>query len=133
MQKITASESLRLSILVLEQRQAEELKVLGEQLDTTIESFMPLNMMRRVISHTAEEFDVKDHLIRTLGALLSGYIARKVVAGRSRNPVYRLAGMYVQLAVTRFLNHHAQTIENSGRYLITKLLEKFHDIKERDQ
>ncbi len=127
MQKITASESLRISILMLEQRKLEQEQLLRQQISITYNSFAPVNLLRKMITATTDRFDSKDEIIQTVTALISGYVSRKILVRKSRNPLLRLAGMYVQYSTTRFFNKNAGTIELLGRYLIKQLTEKIKD------
>lgn len=127
MQKITASESLRISILMLEQRKLEQEQLLRQQISITYDSFAPVNFLRKMITDTTDRFDSKDEIIQKVAALISGYVSRKILIPKSRNPILRLAGLYVQYSATKFFNETARTIELLGRYLIKQMTEKTRD------
>lgn len=100
MQKITAAEALKKSISELERRQMEEGILIMDQFKVTLDSLKPVNILRKIIGNIAEPSDLKDNLIQTVTGLISGYVSRKVLVRSSKNPLLRLAGIFVQYGVT---------------------------------
>jgi hypothetical protein len=124
MQKITAAESLKASILLLESRQIENGKLLKEQFPIVLDSLRPINLLRKVIKELITPSDLKDDVIQTVVALISGYLSRKILVRSSGNPLFRLGGIVVQYSITRFFTKNAATIEALGRYSIKKIFGK---------
>ena len=122
MQRITAAETLRKSILVLERSQIEEGKLLKEQFKVVSESLKPLNVLRKIIGKIADQFELKDDLIQTTFGLISGYVLRKKVVRSSKNPLLRLAGIFVQYGVTNFVSKNSDSIKVLGHYYAIRLL-----------
>ena len=129
MQKITGAESLRTAILLLEQRQIEEEKLIREQFSVTYASLKPVNILRKVFKDMTAPSHLRDDVVQTITALVTGYISRKMVVRSSRNPILRLGGMFVQYTVTKFVTKNAETIENLGVYYIKKLFGNYGDSK----
>ncbi|HEY3388496.1 MAG TPA: hypothetical protein VGK38_02920 [Prolixibacteraceae bacterium] len=123
MQKITAAEALKKSISILERRQTEEGILLREQFTVTYESLKPVNVLRKILSDIAEPSDIKDSLIQTVTGLITGYFSRKILVRSSRNPLLRLAGVFVQYGVTNFVSRHSDSIRALGLYYINRLSE----------
>lgn len=121
MQKITAAEALKKSISLLERRQMEEGILLKDQFKVTFDSLKPVNILRRMIGDIAAPSDLKDNLIQTVTGLISGYVSRKMLVRSSKNPLLRLAGIYVQYEVTNFVSKNSDTIKALGLYYINKL------------
>lgn len=129
MQKITTAESLKVSILLLERGKIEDEKLLIEQFTIAIDSLKPINFLRKVIKEMTTPSGLKDEVIQTVTALISGYLSRKMLVRSSRNPLLRLGGMFVQYSVTRFFTKNAETIEALGIYFIKKLFGKSREYK----
>jgi len=121
MQKITAAETLKNSISVLEQKQREEGKLLRNQLSAALESIKPVNILRKMIGDIAEPSELKDNLIQTATGLISGYVSRKMLVRSSKNPLLRLVGVFVQYGVTNFVSKNSDSIKTLGMYYLNKL------------
>jgi len=124
MQKITAAESLKASILLLESRRIENGKLLKEQFPIALNSLKPINLLRKVIKELITPSDLKNDVIQTVVTLISGYLSRKILVRSSGNPLFRLGGIVVQYSVTRFFTKNAATIEALGRYSVKKIFGK---------
>jgi hypothetical protein len=125
MQKVTAAQAVKKSISVLERRQKEEGKLLMQQFTITFESLKPLNVLRKIISDISEPSELKENLIQTTAGLVTGYISRKLLVRSSKNPFLRMAGVYLQYAVTNFVSKHSDSIKALGAYYIDKLSKKY--------
>jgi len=124
MQKITAAEALKKSISVLERRQMEEGILLRDQFKVTFDSLKPVNVLRKMIGEFAAPSDLKDNLTQTVTCLVSGYVSRKMLVRSSKNPLLRLAGIFVQYGVTNFVSRNSDTIKALGLYYINKLTDR---------
>ena len=129
MQKTIAAEALRKSISVLELRQIEEGKLLREQFTVTTESLKPINIIRKMFVDIAEPSELKDSLLQTITGLISGYLSRKMLVRSSKNPLIRLAGIFVQYGVTNFVSRNSDSIKAIGLYYINKLSKNLNDHK----
>jgi len=127
MQKTIAAEVLRKSISVLELRQIEEGKLLREQFTVTTESLKPINILRKMFVDIAEPSELKDSLLQTITGLISGYLSRKMLVRSSKNPLIRLAGIFVQYGVTNFVSRNSDSIKAIGLYYINKLSKNLND------
>jgi len=127
MQKTIAAEALRKSISVLELRQIEEGKLLREQFTVTTESLKPINILRKMFVDIAEPSELKDSLLQTITGLISGYLSRKMLVRSSKNPLIRLAGIFVQYGVTNFVSRNSDSIKAIGLYYINKFSKNLND------
>ena len=127
MQKITAAETLKRSILRLERRQIEEEALLREQFTITYESMKPINLLRKVINEMTSPSDLKDDMIQAVVGLMTGYLSRKMLVRSSRNPILRLAGLFVQYSVTSFMAQNSVAIKYIGLHLINKFTSKYRE------
>ena len=129
MQKLTAAQTLKSSILVLEQRQIAEGILLRDQFTVTFESLKPVNVLRKVINDLVHPSDLKDDIIQTAASLISGYLSRKLLVRSSKNPILRLAGLFVQYGVTSFVAMNSSTIKSYGLRFINKLADSSREKK----
>lgn len=118
MQKITAAETLKQSILVLECKQIEDRKLLADQFSAAYESLKPINVLRKMIKEIASPSKLKDDLIQTGIGLISGYLSRKMLVRSSKNPFLRLAGIFVQSGVMNFVANNSTSIKAMGLQVI---------------
>lgn len=65
--------------------------------------------------------ELKDDLVQTATGLISGYLSRKLLVRSSKNPILRLAGVFVQYGVTNFVANNSDSIKWVGLQLINKL------------
>lgn len=129
MQKITDAETLRSSILLLELSQIEEEKLLRGQFTNTYESLKPINLLRKVINEVSSPSDLKDDLIQTVIGLITGYLSRKMLVRTSRNPILRIAGLFIQYGVTSFVAQNSSAIKSLGLHFINKFSGKYREEK----
>ncbi len=129
MLKMNATEALRLSILVLEQKQFAEAKFLQEQLSITYENLKPINFLRNAINEITRPASLKDNLIQLALGLFTNYLSRKMLVKSSTNPLIRIAGIFVQHSLTKLVANNSTTIKNviihffnllSGKHRIQK-------------
>jgi len=50
--------------------------------------------------------------------LVAGYVSKKVVIGSSHNPIKKLAGTLVLIAITNIVTKHPEQIKSVGRTII---------------
>jgi hypothetical protein len=120
MQKVTAADTLRKAILVLELRQIEEGKLVAEQFKVTYESLKPLNVLRKLVGEITEPSVLKDNLVQSAIGLVSGYVSRKLLVRSSKNPILRLAGIVAQFGVTTFVANNSASIEAMGIHYLNR-------------
>ena len=123
MQKKTAAQALKQSILALERRQAEEGELLKEQFIITWESLKPLSVLRNVIHEISNPSDLKDDLVHTVTGIVSGFLSSRLLVRSSKNPLLRLLGILIQYRVSNFVASHSDTIKDVSLYFIKRLKE----------
>jgi len=121
MQKITSVKILRAAIVNLENQQSEQGLRLKEQFTITYESLKPFNVLRKALIDVFTPVELKQGLIETAAGLLSGYLSRILVVRNSKNPVLRLAGVFVQYGVTNVITKNSDAIMKVASGFIRKL------------
>lgn len=112
MEKQHTAESLKRMIAELEEKQKNEAHLLKEELEYTIDNFKPVNILKSLLKEFYSSEKLLDEIINTAVSVTSGFVAKKVVIGRSKNQFLRLIGMALQFGMT------------------TVIAKKFHQIKE---
>ena len=128
-QKISKARELKKSIEILKQKQYEEEKLLHTQLIVVYESIKPYNVLKSAVRSLVTSPELKETMIESASGMVTGYISRKLLVRSSKNPLLRLAGLFVQYGVTRFFTKNAQTIEAFGIYFIKKIFRKSREYK----
>jgi hypothetical protein len=124
-QKISRALELKKSIEILKQKQSEEEKLLHTQLIVVYESIKPYNVLRNAIRSLVSSPELKETMIESASGMVTGYISRKLLVRSSKNPLLRLAGLFVQYGVTNLVNNNSATIRRMGLQIIDKLVDTF--------
>ena len=130
MQKITSVKILRAAIVNLEKQQTEEGLRLKEQFSITYESLKPFNVLRKALIDVFTPFELKQGLLETTAGILSGYLSKILVVRNSKNPILRLAGIFVQYGVTNVITKNSEAIMKVASGLIEEL--KHHSPNDGD-
>lgn len=115
-------------IILLEDRQAQELSLLREQLYSTYESLKPLNLIKNTLSNVASSQSLKDHILNGAIGLSVGYLSKKVLIGSTHNPIKNLAGTILQFAIANIVAKHSNTIRAKGEVFFRSIFEKKDDL-----
>jgi hypothetical protein len=76
-----------------------------------------------MVRDAASTDSLKHDIINTVTSLITGFISKKIIIGRSNNPLVRLAGMGIQLGMTTLVSAKYNAIKY-------KLWQFFGGIKE---
>ena len=124
MSKISSSAALKEGIQQLEFEQQVIGQQLKEQFDTITEELKPVNLIASVMKDVASSPFIIDNVVGTALGVGTGYISRKLIAGTSGNPVRRLVGSAMQLAVTTIATKKMVPISLIGRFIFKKIFGK---------
>jgi hypothetical protein len=103
MEKRNATQTLRQTILLLEQKQAEELQSLHQHYLVVYESVKPLNLMKSALKKMTSSPDLRHNILNTVIGLSTGYISKKLLLGSTHNPIKRIAGTVLQFVITNLV------------------------------
>lgn len=127
MSKKDASASLKEAISLLEIRQAEEGRLLKEQLYVTFERLKPVNLIKSAFNEITSSIEIKNSLVNSLISGLTGYLTKRVIVGPTHNIFKKLAGILLQYGVTVVVSRYSETLRNLGLQLIQYLHNKMLD------
>ena len=122
-------ESLRDKIKELQIRQAEEGKVLKAQLATTYDNLKPINIVKSIVNDVFESKTLREEFVNTTAGYVTGLITKKLIVGTSKNPVLKLFGLGIQLAMTTLMSKNyaavKEVIAQLAGSVFTKMQEDF--------
>ncbi len=101
---------LKEKILLLQAKQASELKLLKEELHSTHELLKPLNFIKNTMFEVASIPDIKSKILSGALGLLTGYLSKKVLFGTSKNPITKMLGTALQFAIANVVVKKADDI-----------------------
>ncbi|MBK7851648.1 MAG: hypothetical protein IPJ66_11065 [Bacteroidetes bacterium] len=123
-QRINETDALNKSILLLQNKQEDELVLLKEQFHITYESLKPINIIKTTLSKVVESPELKSNIVNNVIGAATGYLSKIVLFGASRNPVTRLMGTLLQFAVTNITTKHGDTIKLAGEKIIQRFMKE---------
>jgi hypothetical protein len=133
MQKIYSGSDLRIAILELEIRQAEEGELLKEQFHLAYESIKPLNLIKSTLKEAVTSGDLKDDVINSSVGLTAGYITKAVFQGVTRGPLSKILGTVVMFGVRSLIAKNPEAVKSFGHFIFRKILRrKDKNINEND-
>jgi len=112
MGKQIAVDSLRESIRLLEIQQAEEGKVLKEELLMTYESLKPANLLKSAITGISRSSEIKRGFLETIIPVFSAYLTQRMFVRPGRGIFRKLLGTMLQFGVTSLAAKNAGLIRN---------------------
>ncbi|MBE7170931.1 MAG: hypothetical protein INR73_10095 [Williamsia sp.] len=105
MQKISNLDELKASIKELELKTHQQEQLLKRNSTLTArgykEHYKPMNLVRMGLQKVITTPDVRYTIINTFIGLAAGWLAQKIVVGKSRNIFRRTLGAAVQAALVR--------------------------------
>lgn len=121
MAKQNAVDSLKESIRLLEIRQAEEGKILKDQLKITYESLKPVNLIKNSIKELTSSVEIKNNLFESVVTILTGYATKRLMVNSKSSVFVKTLGAIMQFGLTRLIANNAETI----RIYLFNLIDKF--------
>ena len=123
MEKKYTAETLREEIKALEIRQAEEGKLVKEQLLITYENLKPINILKNIVNDFYSAENYKRDFIEIVAGMTSGFITKKIIVGESKNPLLKLVGLAIQFGITTLVSKKYNVIRDSVLQFVSQLLE----------
>lgn len=136
MQTIITETDLRVAILQLESRQAEEAILLKTQFLVAVESIKPINLIKSSLMEAAESEDIKDNLINSSIGLSAGYISKILFQSVSNNPLRKILGTALMFGIKNVVAHNPEIVKSLGAgffNIVRKLLVNKEDKSEQSE
>lgn len=117
------ADSLREAIKALEIKQAEEGQKVKEQLLVTYENLKPINILRNIVNDFYSTDKYKQDFVEIVAGMTTGFITKKIVVGRSKNPMLKLVGLAIQFGITTLVTRKYNALKESAIQFISRFLE----------
>lgn len=124
MQHITSTIELKEAIRQLEVDCDFEGLQLKADFKYACKSLNPLNIIRDTLEQTASSPLLLDNIIGTTLGLVSGFLTKKIVIGKSGNKLRILAGSILEFAILNGISQRSGAIKSIGRFLLQTFLRK---------
>jgi hypothetical protein len=123
MSKINNKKELIEAIATLELKQQEDWKLIKLEVVNTIDSIMPINLLKNSIKNVELMATIKEKLLVGGVGILAGYVSKKVLFG-DNSPIKKLMGALVQTGVALEVSQETEFVQ----YLLDKLKVVIHKI-----
>lgn len=121
MQNITSLNGLKEAITDLENKQSAEWLLLKEDSLAAYESLKLINIIKSTLKQTLSAPELKDNIADTAIGLTTGFLAKKILVGKTGNPFKKLFGLILELTVANKVANNAGAIKTVGGILLNKL------------
>jgi len=132
MQNIFTETDLRVAILQLEIKQAEEAKLLKAQALKAYESIKPVNLIRNTFMEAAESQDLQDNLINASVGLTAGYISKLLFQGVTNSPVKKFLGTAIMFGIKNVVAQNPEAVKSLGKGFFKIIRSFLHDRNNAD-
>ncbi len=123
MQYINSESELKHSILVLENRQADEGRHLKEQFHLTYEALRPVNLIKNSLKNMFEPSEAKGNIVDSSIGLTAGLFTKVLFERGSHNPIKRIIGNALLVGVTNVIGKNIETIKSVGE-IVFKMIRR---------
>ena len=111
MKKINETDALNQAIVILENKQSEDLELLKQQFQLTYESLKPLNLIKNAFSEMTTATDLKGNLLSNAIGMATGFLTKKVLLGSTHNPIKKILGTLLQFVITNVVSKHSDALK----------------------
>lgn len=112
------------SILQLEIKQADEVRLLKDEWKQTVEKLKPANLIKSSINDIINSSGLKENILNTVLSLAVGFLTKKAVIGSTHNPLKQVLGVLLQAGVTGAVSKNADGIKSTAIQVIKLFLNK---------
>lgn len=124
MENITSAADIKNAIRFLETDQEVKGQLLRAQINDTLESLKPVNMLKSAVQDISSSPFLKKNIVGTAAGLATGYLSKKIVFGASKNILKRALGFALQFGVTNLIARHPDDITSYGQGLLNRIFHK---------
>ncbi len=124
MKSIKTSADLKLAIQQTKLQQANELILLKEEFTNSLDRLKPINLIKDAFKEAVAAPDLKTDIINAAIGLTTGIVAKKIIIGKTLNPLSKLLGVMLEVFVTNKVSKNAEEIKSVGSMIINKIFHK---------
>ncbi len=109
---VYTAESLKEAIKLLEIKHVESEKQLKLQLFDVYENLKPINILKNIVIDATSNDSLKNDITNTLASLVTGFVSKKIIIGKSKNPLLKLIGVGIQFGMTTLVSKNYDIIKD---------------------
>ena len=80
-----------------------------------------LYFIKDTLRDIAKTPDITDGIEDSIIGFATGYLTKKVIVGKTMNPIKNIAGVLFQIGVTNVVSNHSERIKMVGKQLFNML------------
>ena len=104
MEAIYTIDELNQKIKQLENRQDTEWDLIKEEIEDIKDNLKPINLIRNTVEEINETIGFKSHLVQSAISIGIGFLAKKLVVGKTHSTFKNIFGSLLQLVVTNLVS-----------------------------
>lgn len=116
------TDTLKKTIIELQEKRHHELELIKENLDATIEGLKPINLIKSTIQKASASSEIRSHVVGNVIGLATGFLLKKILIGRTQNPFKILIGAVIQFGVANVVSGNATSIKSTGENILYRFL-----------
>jgi hypothetical protein len=129
MKKTNAADLLKEKIAATEIELAATRILLKNDLHQLQESLKPINIIKNSFNKIISTPDIKGKILNSVIGLTTGIAAKKIYVGKSRNPLTKLLGFVLEMAVVGNVTKNAGVLKSVGGFIIKKIINRKRDLE----
>jgi hypothetical protein len=126
MHKIETTADLKRAIQQMECLQTTDFISLKNQLTAACEKLKPINIIkskfRKLVLAPA-----KNEVVNTVMGLATGFVSRKILIGKSSNPLVKIVGFVIERIIANKVTKNAAEIKAIGSIILQKIISQPND------
>jgi len=131
MQKISSRAELKAAIQELEGKLDNEWPLLKKDFFNTYESLKPINILKTTLKEAIASPNLKTDVINGAIGLTTGILAKKVILGKTLNPLTKLLGIILEMAVANKVTKNADGVRSIGTFIMKKIFTRQPAVEEK--
>ena len=124
MTPINTSLELKAAIEELKARRESDLHNLKDEMEIVGEKLKPGNLLKTVFHDVMDLPDLKTNVLNSAIGLVTGIFAKKLVIGKTINPIKKLLGFALETFVATKITKNADEIKSTGGSILKKIFQK---------
>jgi hypothetical protein len=127
MKRLSEIESIKDRINRLEAQKQLEYSLLKDEFKDTIDHLKPSNLIKLGVNEISTSTSITNNMVNSALGLATGYVSKKILVGKSINPIKQALGLFLQFAVASVVAKNADTIKATGAKIINRIFRKKND------
>ncbi len=121
---IKNTSDLKAAIASLTIQQATDLLLLKKEFAVTKEKLTVSNLIKSGFKEVASTPKISTNLFKAILGLTTGFVTKKLLIGKTINPIKKLLGAAMEMFVANKVVNNADTLKSVGSALLNKILPK---------